>query len=106
MAKFPEIGKRGSNGDTTKSTLFGDSGVAEQDTRKKDDRKPRVVLTEGAIFPRDWIIKSATTPTDAEGDGHHHMCSIGDTVSMTDAEFDAHQAAGVCVVDQEEREAA
>lgn len=100
MARFPRIDTE--NGERDGSVR---DGSVKQNT-KKDDRKPRVVLTEGAIFPRDWIIKSATTPTDAEGDGHHHMCSVGDTVGMTDTEFDAHQAAGVCVIDQDEREAA
>lgn len=100
MAKFPKIGD---DSQVPSSAYSGES--VKQDTAK-EDRKPRVVLTENAIFPREWIKKSATTPTDAEGDGHHHQCSVGDTVMMTDSEFEAHQKAGVCVINQDEREAA
>jgi hypothetical protein len=86
---------------------------AERDTAKaqaaeqqkaEEVRKPRVILTDGAIVRREWLHDSVVKDND-NLDGHQ-MCSIGDKVMMTDEEFDAHRAAGVCMVNEDERDAA
>lgn len=101
MVDFPKLSAKpkGQNdvrhSDTTQDTTQNE---------KKSERKPRVVLTNGAIFAAEHIQKSATEPN--KDGGHHHLCSVGDTVMLTDAEFETHRAGGVAIVDQEQREAA
>lgn len=95
MASFPKLKGSGNGG----SEHNGDAPKRDEPVRK-----PRVVLTENAIFPAPYVKKSATEPSDA--DMAHHVCSVGDIVMLTDEEFDRHQAAGVCVVDTDERVAA
>lgn len=99
MATFPRLKSQSG------SVSRGESSDATNGHEPmKTERKPRVILTEGAILPTEHVEKSATEKSDAEG--AHHICSIGDVVMMTDAEFAAHQAGGVCIVDYDQREAA
>lgn len=96
MAGFPKLNVRPS----------GQSGSGAEGKGANEPKLfPRVVLTEGAILPIDRVEKSATEKSDVEGTVHH-LCSVGDVVMMTDAEFAAHQAAGVCLVNEDAREAA
>lgn len=105
MAKttFPKLGD-----DVPKSFAVDGADYEKRDDATQDNkepaRHPRTILTEGAIVPSGWVKKSATDPSDANM--AHHVCSVGDTVMMTDEEFDRHQSAGVCVVNADEREAA
>lgn len=104
MVDFPKLRGKGAKPSTDQEGFENVSdGGAVQDN-KEPARVNRVVLSEGAIFPAGWMVKTASEKSD--NDDTHHIASIGDIVAMTDEEFDRHQAAGVCVVNAEEREAA
>ncbi len=63
---------------------------------QKDEKMPRVVLTEGAIFHKDMLHESVPVN---EAMGDHQMLKVGDVVMMTDEEFNRHRDGGVCLVD-------
>jgi hypothetical protein len=65
-------------------------------------RFPRTVLTDGAVFHKDWLHPSVTQSPE----GDHQVCGVGDLVMLTDEEFDAHRAGGVCLVDAQMAQAA
>jgi len=72
---------------------------------KGDDRpKARIVLTDGAFIHRHKLHPDVVKDNDNMND--HQRLSVGDKVMLTDAEFDAHRAAGVCMVNEDERDAA
>lgn len=78
-------------------------GGLEGDDRKEAERFPRVVLTDGAVFYSNVLDGSIDRMHDVD---YHHHCEVGDVVWLTDEEFAAHQAGGVCIVNREDREAA
>jgi hypothetical protein len=103
---FPTLNKR--NGKRSQVTLEQEADqfekehpVTETEKTEEDVRRPRIVLTEGAIFH-----ESAVDGHNREEHGgwDHRMCGVGDVVNLTDAEFDAHRAGGVCLVNQDEHE--
>lgn len=70
--------------------------------RDPNERRPRVLLTDQAVFHRDMIHESINLL-----DGEHHRLTIGDLVMLNDEEFERHRAGGIALVNPEEvREAA
>lgn len=103
---FPTL--RGRNGKRSQVTTEQEADQFEKEHPtdgsvkiEEDVRRPRIVLTEGAIF-HESVVDNHNR--EEHGGWDHRMCGVGDVVNLTDAEFDAHRAGGVCLVNKDEED--